>query len=60
MYEKGQRIVIRSERYGDEMVLIEDIIADQGGQKLKVKDPTTGVTRVVDPFQQTIVEHLED
>lgn len=62
MYEKGQRIVIRSNRHGDEMVLIEDIIADQHGQKLKVKDPSTGAIRVVDPSSkdQHIVEHLED
>ncbi len=60
MYEKGQRIVIRSDKQGDQMVLVEDIIADQNGQKLKVKDPSTGAIRVVDPFSQNIVEHLED
>jgi hypothetical protein len=60
MYERGQRIVIRSESKGDQMVLIEDIIADQNGQKLKVKDPSTGAIRVVDPGNQVVVEHLED
>lgn len=62
MYEKGQRIVIRSGNRSDQMVLVEDIIADQNGQKLKVKDPSTGAIRVVDPFNtdEQIVEHLED
>jgi hypothetical protein len=60
MYEKGQRLVIRDQKYGDQMVIVEDIIADEQGQKLKVKDPVTHLIRVVDPFQQTVVEHLED
>jgi hypothetical protein len=60
MFEKGQRVVIRSESRGDEMVLVEDIISDQEGQKLKVKDPQTGAVRIVDPYEQIVVEHLED
>jgi hypothetical protein len=60
MFEKGQRVVIRSDTRGDEMVLVEDVIADQEGQKLKVKNPNTGAIRVVDPYEQIVVEHLED
>lgn len=63
MFEKGQRVVIRGEK--EEMVLVEDIITSEDGQLLKVKNPSTGLTRVVNPVEEkklghTIVEHLED
>ena len=60
MYEKGQKLVIRSEAQGDRVVLVEDLIADDEGQKLKVRDLNTNVSRVVNPHTQTVVEHLED
>jgi len=60
MYEKGQQVVIRSETRGDEVVIVEEVLVDNGGQKLRVKNQGNGVSRVVDPYEDTIVEHLED
>ena len=60
MYEKGQRVVMRPKDGPDKMVIIEDIIATDEGLQLKVKDPETHVRRMVDPYKQNIVEHLED
>jgi hypothetical protein len=60
MYEPGQRIVIRKDDGAEQMVLVEDVLADNGGQKLRVKDVETGVSSVVSPMETTIVEHLED
>jgi hypothetical protein len=59
MYEEGQRVVIR--KNGTEQVgIVEEVMIDTGGQKLRVKDPSTGQSRVVNPVEDTIVEHLED
>lgn len=60
MYEKGQRIAIRKEGGEEEVVLVEDLIADEDGMKLKVRHPGTHHTRIVNPQEQRIVEHLED
>ena len=60
MYEPGQRLVIRKDDGTEQMVLVEDVLADNGGQKLRVKDVETGVSSVVSPMETTIVEHLED
>ena len=59
MYQKGQRVVIRTDD-SEKVVLVEDILASEDGQKLRVKDPTTGITQVVNPVEDNIVEHLED
>lgn len=59
MYEKGQRVVIRTPQ-DEKVMLVEEILIGDDGQKLRVKDPTTGATRVVNPVEDTIVEHLED
>ena len=59
MYEKGQRVVIRTAEK-EEVVLVEEILSGDEGQMLRVKDPVTGRTKVVNPVKETIVEHLED
>ncbi|RLC98446.1 MAG: hypothetical protein DRI65_18230 [Chloroflexota bacterium] len=59
MYEKGQRVVIRTPDK-EEVVLVEEILTGDNGQMLRVKDPITGYTKVVNPVEETIVEHLED
>ena len=62
MYEKGQRIAIRRQTGEEDVVLVEDIAADDNGLKLKVRHPGTHHTFIVDPNEegQDIVEHLED
>lgn len=61
MYEKGQKLAIRNRNGGEEeVVLVEDIIADEEGMKLKVRSPKTHHTRIVNPQEQQIVEQLED
>lgn len=61
MYEKGQRIAIRSDKtQTEEVVLVEDILITEEGQMLKVRSPGTHHTRVVNPQDNVIVEHLED
>jgi hypothetical protein len=59
MYQKGQRVVVRA---GDNerVMLVEDIIATDDGQQLKLKDPITGLTQMVNPVEDNIVEQLED
>jgi hypothetical protein len=59
MFEKGQRVVIRTPNK-EEVVLVEEILTGDNGQMLRVKDPITGRSRVVNPVKETIVEHLED
>jgi hypothetical protein len=59
MYEKGQRVVIRTET-GERVRIVEDIIMGEDGQKLKVRDPNTHLVEVVNPVEDNIVEHLED
>lgn len=59
MYEKGQRVVIRTPNK-EEVVLVEEILTGDNGQMLRVKDPITGRSKVVNPVKETIVEHLED
>ncbi len=59
MYEKGQRVVIRTAEK-EEVVLVEEILVGNEGQMLRVKDPTTGRSKVVNPVEEIIVEHLED
>jgi hypothetical protein len=59
MYQKGQRVVVRTEG-NEQVMLVEDIIATDDGQRLKLKDPTTGVTQMVNPVEDNIVEQLED
>lgn len=59
MYQEGQQVVIRKD--GTEQVgIVEEVMVDNGGQKLRVKDPSTGLSQVVNPVEDTIVEHLED
>jgi hypothetical protein len=60
MYHEGQKVVVRDSRGGERVALVEDIISDNGGQMLRVKDLDTGMSRVVNPQEQPIVEHLED
>jgi hypothetical protein len=60
MYEVGQRVVIRGENGRDEVALVEEILIGNENQLLCVRDPATGVKRVVNPVTETIVEHLED
>lgn len=59
MFEKGQRVVIRTPNK-EEVVLVEEILTGDEGQMLRVKDPITGHSKVVNPVKETIVEHLED
>jgi hypothetical protein len=59
MYTEGQRVVIR-EKDTEKMAIVEDVICDNGGQVLRVKELETGVSRVVNPVESTIVEQLED
>jgi len=59
MYQKGQRVVIRTDDH-EKVMLVEDLLAGDDGQKIRVKDPVTGVTQVVNPVTDDIVEHLED
>lgn len=59
MYQKGQRVVVRTD-INEKVMLVEDIIATEEGQQLKLKDPVTGVTQMVNPVEDNIVEQLED
>ena len=60
MYHEGQKVVVR-DKNGYELVgLVEDVISDGGGQMLKIKDLDSGLSRVVNPVESNIVEHLED
>ena len=59
MYQKGQRVVVRTDTH-EKMMLVEDLLATEDGQQLKLKDPNTGVIQIVNPVQETVVEHLED
>jgi hypothetical protein len=60
MYHEGQKVVVRDNNGSEKVSLVEDVISDNGGQMLRVKDLDTGVSRVVNPQDQPIVEHLED
>lgn len=60
MYEAGQRIVIRKEDGTEQVVLVEDILLDDRGQRLRVRDVVTGGSMVVSPQETIIVEQLED
>lgn len=61
MYEQGQRIVIRDKVTGhEEVAVVEEVLLEHDGAKLRVKDPRTGTTRTVNPVEQNILEHLED
>ena len=58
MYSKGQRVVVRDKDGShEEQALVEDIIMDTDGQKVKVKLHDGGY-KVVD--RSRVVEHLED
>lgn len=59
MYQKGQRVVVRTEDR-EQVMLVEDIIATDDGQRLKLKDVATGLTQMVNPVEDNIVEQLED
>ena len=59
MYKAGQRVVVR-EHDLEKVAIVEEVLIDNGGQKLRVKEVDTGLSRVVNPIEQTIVEQLED
>ena len=60
MYEKGQKVVLRSNTQPDRVVIVEDLVADDEGNKLRVREPGSHSTWVVNPMKQVIVEQLED
>ena len=58
MYTKGQRVVVRETNSDKEtQALVEDIITEDEGQRVKVK-MTDGSSRTVD--SRLVVEQLED
>lgn len=59
MYERGQKLVIR-ENNRERHVIVEDLVADEEGNKLLIRELDTHARRTIDPKQSTIVEHLED
>jgi hypothetical protein len=59
MYEQGKKLVLR-ETNRERRVIIEDLVADDEGNKLRVRDLETNSMRTIDPTKMTIVEDLED
>jgi hypothetical protein len=59
MYEPGKKLVIR-ENNRERTVIVEDLLADEEGNKLRVRDLDSHATRVIKPEEHVIVEHLED
>jgi len=61
MFEVGQRVVVRDpEDNTERVVLVEEVVLHEDGQKLRVKDPVTGATELVNPIEKPVVECLED
>ena len=59
MYEPGQKIVIR-EANRERTVIIEDLVEDEEGNKLLIRELDTHSRRTIKPGEHVIVEHLED
>lgn len=61
MYEVGKRVVVRDlEDNSERVMLVEEIVTHQDGNKLRVKDPVTGASELVNPIENPVVECLED
>lgn len=59
MFETGKRYVIREDNR-ERTVIVEDLVADNEGNKLRVRELNSHYTKVIDPNEHTIVESLED
>jgi hypothetical protein len=59
LYEPGKKIVIR-EANRERTVIVEDLVEDEEGNKIRVRDLDTHARRVINPKEFTIVESLED
>lgn len=59
MYEPGKKIVIR-EADRERAVIIEDLVEDEEGNKLLIRELDTHARRKINPSDHIIVEQLED